>query len=180
MNYFTYFKIVFKVDSYGAKFPPLLHFIKKYKVPWILKWQYEKEGDVLTCRWYVKWWDKFPHAQSIINNVTKEFSSPSASPALRITTPVQKAELADAPASISTKTVKSTAKSRNKGSPLDEICKDLDALYALIKMISKEKEAANSEDEWSSKASVTKDPYYPYNQEWFGHDEEDADDLAKD
>ena len=32
MNSFTYFKTVFKVDSYGAKFPPLLHFIKKYKV----------------------------------------------------------------------------------------------------------------------------------------------------
>ena len=38
MNSLTYFKSVFKVDSYGAKFPPLLHFIKKYKVPWILKW----------------------------------------------------------------------------------------------------------------------------------------------
>ena len=87
MNSFTYFKIVFKVDSYGAKFPPLLLFIKKYKDPWILKWQYDKEGDVLTRRWYVKWWDKFPHTQLIINNVTREFSSPSASPTLRITTP---------------------------------------------------------------------------------------------
>nr|POF26841.1 hypothetical protein CFP56_41096 [Quercus suber] len=52
---------------------------------------------------------------------------------------------------------------RKKGSPLDEIRKDPDALYALIKMISKEKEAADSEDERSSEASVTKDPYYPYN-----------------
>ena len=40
-------------------------------------------------------------------------------------------------------------------------------------MISKEKEAADAKDEWSSEASVTKDPYYPYNQEWFGHDEEE-------
>ena len=114
MKSFTYFKTVFKVDSYGAKFP-LLHFIKKYKVPWILKWQYAKDGDVLTRCWYVKWWDKFLHTQSVINNVTREFSSPSASPALRITTPMQKAKLADAPASTSTKTVKSTAKSRKKG-----------------------------------------------------------------
>ena len=90
MNSFTYFKTVFKVDSYGAKFPPLLHFIKKYKVPWILKWQYDKEGDVLTRYWYVKWWDKFPHTQSIINNVTREFSSPSTSLALRITTTFKK------------------------------------------------------------------------------------------
>ena len=46
---------------------------------------------------------------------------------------------------------------------MDEIRKDPDALYALIKMISKEKEAADAEDEQSSKASVTKDPYYPCN-----------------
>ena len=38
MNSFTYFKKMFKVDPYGAKFPQLLHFIKKYKVLWILKW----------------------------------------------------------------------------------------------------------------------------------------------
>ena len=50
MNSFTYFKTVFKVDPYDTEFPPLLHFIKKYKVPWILKWQYDKEGDVLTRR----------------------------------------------------------------------------------------------------------------------------------
>ena len=92
---------------------------------------------------------------------------------------MQKAELADALTSTSAKTIKSIAEPRKKGSPLYEIHKDPDALYALIKMISKEKEATDS-DERSSKASVTKDPYYPYNQEWFGHDEEDADDLAKD
>ena len=45
---FDYFSENFKVNSYGAKFSPSLHFIKKYKVPWILKWQYEKDGDVLT------------------------------------------------------------------------------------------------------------------------------------
>ena len=63
---------------------------------------------------------------------------------------------------------------------MDEIRKDPDSLYALIKMISKEKEATSSDDEQSSKASVAKDPYYPYNQEWFVNDAEDADDLAKD
>ena len=47
----------------------------------------------------------------------------------------------------------------------------------------KEDEAANSDDEKSFQVSVTKDPYYqtyPYPQDWFGHDEENADDLAKD
>ena len=76
---------------------------------------------------------------------------------------MQKAELAYAPASTSAKTVKSTAKPRKKGSPLDEIRKEPDNLYALINMISKEKEAADAEDEQSSEASVTKDLYYPYN-----------------
>ena len=188
---FQNFTLRFKIDAHGVKFTPLLHFIKKYKVPQILKWQYAKEGDVLTRCWFVKWWDNFPHTQSIINNVTRDFPSPSASPTLRITTPVQKAELADAPASSSAKNadapasssakiVKPPIKPRKKSSPLDEIRKDPNALYALIQMISKEKEAADSEDEWSSATSVRKDPYYPYNQEWFGHDEEDADDLAKD
>ena len=47
-------------------------------------------------------------------------------------------------------------------------------------MISKEKEVADVEDEQSSKASVTKDPYYLYNQELFGHDEEETHDSAED
>ena len=94
---------------------------------------------------------------------------------------MQKAEIADVLASTSAKTVKSSAKPRKKGSPLDEICKDHDALYALLKMISREKEVVDdSGDERSSEASVTKNPYYPYNQEWFGHDEEDTLDLPED
>ena len=93
---------------------------------------------------------------------------------------MQKAKLANAPTSTSAKTVKSIAKPRKKGFPLDEICKDPDALYALIKMISKEKEAADAKDERSLEAYVIKDPYYPYNQEWLGHDEEETHDSAKD
>ena len=134
MGSFKYFTSVFKVDSYGAKFPPLLHFIKRYKVPWILKWQYDKEGDVLTRRWYVKWWDKFPHTQGIVNNVTRDFLSPNILPVKSI---VQTTELANAPASTSTsaKTIKPSAKPKKKDSPLKEIFKDLDALYALLKKI---------------------------------------------
>ena len=180
---FLNFSIRLKTNTHGAKFTPLLHFIKKYKVQWILKWQYAKEDDVLARCWYVKWWDKFSHTNSIINNVTRDFLS-NASP-LRITTPVQKA-MADAAASSSTQNVKPPVKSKKKGSPLEAIQKDPDALYALLTKMIKEDEAANSDDEWSSQASVTKDPYYPYPQnypypqDWFGHDEEDADDLAKD
>ena len=135
-------------------------------------------GDILTRCCYVKWWDKFAHTQSIITNVARDFPSPSASP-LRITTPMQKAVIG-APVSSSTKSGKPPAKTKKKSSPLDAIRKDPDALYALLTKMVKEDEAADSDDERSSQASVSRDPYYPYNQEWFGHDDEDADDLAKD
>ncbi|KAK9993406.1 hypothetical protein SO802_023109 [Lithocarpus litseifolius] len=171
---FENFSKTFKVDSYGAKFLPLLHFIKRYKVPWILKWQYEKDGDVLRRRWFVKWWDRFPHTQSVVNNVARDFSSPNALPGIKINSPVQKAELANAHASTSVSTAKSSIKPKKKGSPLDGIRKDPDALYALLKLISKKKVSDDgSDDERSSEASVSKDPYYHYNQELFGHDEED-------
>jgi hypothetical protein len=37
---FNTFKNHFKTDNYGSKFPPILYFVKKYKISWILKWQY--------------------------------------------------------------------------------------------------------------------------------------------
>ena len=56
---FKYFTSAYKTNSHGEKFLATLHhFVKKYEVPWILKWQYVKEGDVLTQQWFVKWWDK--------------------------------------------------------------------------------------------------------------------------
>ena len=93
-------------------------------------------------------------------------------------TPLQIAEPATTPASSSAKSVKTTVKSKNKGSPLDEICKDPDALHALLKLICEKEKAAKehvSEDEWSFGASVAVNPYYPYNQDFFGHDEETPD-----
>ena len=54
LDAFECFKKCYWCDAYGAKFPALLHFVKKHKIPWILKWQYEKEGDVLSRHWYVK------------------------------------------------------------------------------------------------------------------------------
>ena len=47
-------------------------------------------------------------------------------------------------------------------------------------MIFKDADNHISGDERSFEASVTKNPYCPYNQEWFGHDEEDTPDLAED
>ena len=130
---------------------------KKYKIPWILKWQYAKEDDVLARCWYVKWWDKFSHANSIINNVDRDFLASNVS-LLKITTPVQKAvtdapdapDALDVPASSSTKNVAPLVKSKKKSSPLDAIRKDPDALFALLSKMIKEDEAANSDDEKSS------------------------------
>ena len=68
-----YFSSVFKTDVHGAKILATLHFVKKYKVHWIMKWQYVKEGDVLTRQWFVKWCDKFSHTQDVIDNVSREF-----------------------------------------------------------------------------------------------------------
>ena len=62
---------------------------------------------------------------------------------------------------------------KKKISPLDDIRKDPDVLYALLKLKWKEEEATDNhglEYELSSKASVTNNPYYPYNRELFGHD----------
>ena len=67
--------------------------------------------------------------------------------------------VANAPASLSTKNVKPPTKSKKKGSPLDAIHQDPDALYALLTKMIKDDEAANLDDERSSQAFVTKDPY---------------------
>ena len=99
------------------------------------------------------------------------------------TTPVQTAAT-DAPASSSTKNVASSTKSKKKSSPLDAIRNDPDALYALLSKMVKDDEtpnsdATNSDDEKTSQASVSKDPYYqiyPYPQDWFAHDEEHPED----
>ena len=125
--------------------------------------------------------DRFSHTDSIINNVERDFLASNVFP-LRITTLVQKAvtDAPDAPVSSSTKNVAPSVKSKKKSSPLDAIRNDPEALYALLSKMVKEDEAANSDDEKSSQVSVSKDPYcqtYPYPQDWFGHDEENADDL---
>ena len=49
----------------------------KYKIPWILKWNFEVDtGGIYRSRW-VKWWDKFNH-QKIIDLVKMEFPQVSS------------------------------------------------------------------------------------------------------
>ena len=122
------------------------------------------------------------YTDSIINNVERDFLASHVSP-LKITTPVQ-TTATDTPTSSSTKNVAPSAKSKKKSSPLDAIRNDPEALYALLSKMVKDDEApnsdaTNSDDEKSSQVSVSKDPYYqtyPYPHDWFGHDEENAED----
>ena len=51
---FNLFKNCFTVDKYGSKFPMILHFVKHFKLIWILKWQYVINGDNVERHWFVK------------------------------------------------------------------------------------------------------------------------------
>ena len=121
-----------------------------------------------------------------MNNVERDFLASNVSP-LKITTLEQIAatdalDAPDAPASSSTKNVAPSIKSKKKSSPLDAIRNDPEALYALLSKMVKDDEAANSDDKKSFQVSVSKDPYYqtyPYPHDWFGHDEENAEDLIR-
>ena len=177
LDAFKCFKKCYRCDAYGAKFPALLHFVKKYKIPWILKWQYEKDGDVLSRHWYVKWWGEFPHTQCIIATISRESSSAAALPIAKDHSLVQTPTPADAPSSSSSKNVKPPAK--NKSSPIDNLRKNPDALLALLKWA--EEAVANQEESKAfSEESVAHNPYFPYDQELFGHDEDNTPDLQED
>ena len=154
----------------------MLHFVKHYKIPWILKWQYEKECDVLSRHWYVKWWGKFPHTQRIIANISREFSSTTALPMAKDHSPVKTPVHADAPSS-SSKNAKPPAK--NKSSPIDDLRKNPDALLALLEW-AEEAVTNQGETKASSEESVAHNPYFPYDQELFGHDEDNTPDLQDD
>jgi hypothetical protein len=74
---FELFKACFKVDAYGSKFSPILHFVKMYRLSWIIKWQYVIVGDRLERHWFIKWWDKFA-VDIIINKVKLLIQAPRA------------------------------------------------------------------------------------------------------
>jgi hypothetical protein len=71
---FGTFRDHYNTDAYGKKFPTIMHFAIKFKISWILKWNYVKNGDVIDRHWFVKWWDKFPQTDAIIQTVYKDFS----------------------------------------------------------------------------------------------------------
>ena len=114
----------------------------------------------------MKWWGKFPHTQSIIATISREFSS----------TTVQSSVITNATSSSSIKDAKPPAKI--KSSLIDDLRKNPDALFALLKWA--EETAANQGDsKVSSEESVTHNPYFPYDQELFGHNENNTPDLGE-
>ena len=90
-------------NTINQNVPTILNFISKYKVPWILKWQYNivtpkytetfelqrteikavvinhGQTDMVTRQFFVKWWDKFNH-ERIIGQVKKEFPISTVTP----------------------------------------------------------------------------------------------------
>lgn len=163
---FRIFKANYKVDSYGAKFSPWLYFVKKYKIPWILRWQYVREDDIVDRHQFVKWWDKFPQIDVIVKTVNKEYGgklslpAPTSPIAAKLVTPdtfcKKKDKVTDAAAS------SSSSKSKKKKG-LSK--KKMEMMKLLLKSID---DNDNDEDsQTSSEGSVNPD------LSLFGHDPDD-------
>jgi hypothetical protein len=152
---FDLFKSCYKVDAYGSNFPIIFHFAKMFKISWILKWQYVIVGNRVERHWFCKWWDKFPHMNSIIEEVRRMAQAPKAqnvplpstiSPKPIGNTPT-KALTATSPASSSTSLSK---KERKKA--------------LLQQMIALEKEEDSDEEDSASSA-----PIYDPQRDFFGN-----------
>jgi hypothetical protein len=68
----THFAANYKVTEHNSKIPMILLFFAKYKIPWIVKWHYVIEDNILSWHFSVKWWNKFSE-ERITCFVDKEF-----------------------------------------------------------------------------------------------------------
>jgi hypothetical protein len=88
---FGTFRDHYNTDAYGKKFPTIMHFAIKFKISWILKWNYVKDGDIIDRHWFFKWWDKFPQTDAIIQTVYMDFAKKtpekSTPPAIPVAVP---------------------------------------------------------------------------------------------
>ncbi|KAL0001909.1 hypothetical protein SO802_015690 [Lithocarpus litseifolius] len=180
MDVFRLFTRSYRVDSHSAKFPLLLHFVKRNMIPWVLKWQYKRhEDDVHARHWYVKWWDSFPHIQNIVTTVTRECSVYAAPSTARDYTSIQAPVQAEMPSPSLVKNVKPFVKPKKKSSPLEDLQRDPNALFALLKcaeeLVANRTSGVEKESKASSEESVANNPYFPYDQKLFGHDEDSPD-----
>ncbi|XP_028100604.1 uncharacterized protein LOC114299969 isoform X3 [Camellia sinensis] len=68
----NYFASVYPFTAHQRTFPFLLIFISKYKIPWIFKWHYGIEDNIIIRQHSIKWWVKF-NVPRIFEIVYKEF-----------------------------------------------------------------------------------------------------------
>lgn len=50
---------------------------KKYNIPWILKWNYAKNGDILFQHYFANWWEKFAHLDDTISFIYRDYPLPA-------------------------------------------------------------------------------------------------------
>jgi len=151
------FASLYKVNQHLAKFPSLILFFAKYKIPWIFKWQYCVNDNLLVTRQhFVKWWAGY-HQQRIIDIVNNEFlvriPTPinTAKPIPTETATTSVAKPIDKPTSSKSSKQKSKAKSKPKTSvSKEEIFKVAQALLAQISKNDTDDEDAKTEDDTSS------------------------------
>uniref|UniRef100_A0A2N9GKC3 Uncharacterized protein n=1 Tax=Fagus sylvatica TaxID=28930 RepID=A0A2N9GKC3_FAGSY len=62
----------YRCSEYHNRYPPILLFCFKFKVPWIVKWSYQIKDNILIRNHAVKWWDNFDRDR-IIKFVYDEF-----------------------------------------------------------------------------------------------------------
>ena len=63
---------MYRCTEYISRFPPVLLFCFKYKVPWIVKWSYQIKNNILIRNFAIKCWDNFDRDR-IIKFVYDEF-----------------------------------------------------------------------------------------------------------
>ncbi|XP_028056084.1 DNA-directed RNA polymerase 3, chloroplastic-like [Camellia sinensis] len=75
----NYFASVYPFIAHQRQFPLLLIFISKYKIPWIFKWQYGIDDNIIIRQHIVKWWVKF-NVPRILEIVQEKFPPDQCAP----------------------------------------------------------------------------------------------------
>ena len=75
----NYFASVYPFTTHQQQFPLLLIFTSKYKIPWIFKWHYGIDDNIIIRQHTVKWWVKF-NVPRILEIVQEEFPPDQCAP----------------------------------------------------------------------------------------------------
>jgi hypothetical protein len=72
LNAFHLFKTLLNSKDFDSNFPPILHFAKKYRIPWFLAWRYTIKGIRVERHWFqTKLRDDSAQIDVVINDVKK-------------------------------------------------------------------------------------------------------------